>query len=107
MTLMQISEPGQSVAKQACRLPAIGIDLGTTNSVVACVRDGQAEILCPPEQQALIPSVVRYLSDGSVVVGEQAQQSSSEFPADTIASVKRFVGRGNERYGCIGQAHAI
>ena len=94
MTLMQISEPGQSPTKQACRLPVVGIDLGTTNSVVACTRDGETQILKGDDGDALVPSVVHYRADGGVIVGKKADALGASFPVDTIASAKRFVGRG-------------
>ena len=96
MTLMQISEPGQSQPKAACRRPAIGIDLGTTNSLVACVRDGSPVILCGGEQEQFVPSVVQYRPDGTVLVGRRAVESAAEYPRDTIVSVKRFIGRGRK-----------
>jgi molecular chaperone HscA len=70
----------------------VGIDLGTTNSLVATVRSGQAETLGDENKQHLLPSVVKYAAD-SVVVGEQAKQNASLDPANTIVSVKRFLGR--------------
>ncbi len=92
MTLLQISEPGESIAKEACRTLAVGIDLGTTNTLVACVRDGSASILCPEGELELIPSVVHY-GDKGVVVGADAAGRAAEFPETTISSAKRFVGR--------------
>ena len=92
MTLLQISEPGQSPAPHTRRLAA-GIDLGTTNSLVASVRNGIAETL-PDEQGAhILPSVVRYLAY-KVVVGTEALKSASDDPMNTISSVKRLMGRG-------------
>jgi molecular chaperone HscA len=92
MALLQLSEPGQSQAPHQHKLAA-GIDLGTTNSLVASVRSGQAETL--PDQQGLhlLPSVVRYLAD-TVVVGQDAKAQSASDPLNTIVSVKRLVGRG-------------
>lgn len=92
MALLQISEPGQSAAPHQHRL-AIGIDLGTTNSLVATVRSGMSTVLQDASGHALLPSVVRYLENGEVVVGHQAQAQQSRDPINTIVSVKRFMGR--------------
>ncbi len=92
MALLQISEPGQSTAPHQHRLAA-GIDLGTTNSLVASVRSGVAEALPDENGEVLLPSVVRYLPDG-VVVGAAAREAASEDPHNTLVSVKRFMGRG-------------
>ena len=93
MALLQIAEPGQSpVPHQTKR--AVGIDLGTTNSLVATVRGGRSEVLCEAEGQAMLPSVVNYSSADGARVGAVAQALSSEHPADTLVSVKRFMGRG-------------
>ena len=92
MALLQISEPGQSAAPHQHKL-AIGIDLGTTNSLVATVKSGMATVLQDEHGHALLPSVVRYMPDGSVVVGHDAQAQQSVDPANTIASAKRFMGR--------------
>jgi molecular chaperone HscA len=94
MALLQIAEPGQSAAPHQRKL-AVGIDLGTTNSLVATVRSGQAETLADSEGKHLLPSVVRYQQD-NIVVGEQAKQNASQDPANTIVSVKRFLGRSLE-----------
>lgn len=93
MALLQISEPGMSTAPHQHRL-AVGIDLGTTNSLVACVRSGLATILDDAEGHALLPSVVRYHADGSADVGYPAQRAQSLDPHNTLISVKRFMGRG-------------
>ena len=93
MALLQIAEPGQSTAPHQHRL-AVGIDLGTTNSLVATVRHGLAEVLRDEQGRALLPSIVRYLADGSVEVGYAAQEHQSSDPRNTIVSVKRFMGRG-------------
>ena len=93
MALLQISEPGESTDPHQHRL-AVGIDLGTTNSLVATVKSGAAEVLLDHDGQPLLPSVVRYFPDGRVVVGREAQESQSEDPQNTIVSVKRFMGRG-------------
>lgn len=93
MALLQISEPGQSAAPHEHRLAA-GLDLGTTNSLVATVRSGLAETLPDAEGRHLLPSVVRYLDSGETVVGFEAKQEAAQDPLNTIASVKRFMGRG-------------
>src|SRR5262249_44405724 len=93
MALLQISEPGQSPAPHEQRL-AVGIDLGTTNSLVATVRNGIAVVLNDHEGEGLLPSVVRYLRDGRTVVGREADLDQARDPRNTIVSVKRFMGRG-------------
>ena len=93
MALLQISEPGQSPAPHEHRL-AVGIDLGTTNSLVATVRSGVATVLPDAFGRPLLPSVVRYLPGGTVEVGYKAQARQSEDPKNTVVSVKRFMGRG-------------
>jgi molecular chaperone HscA len=93
MALLQISEPGQSPAPHEHRL-AVGIDLGTTNSLVATVRSGIATVLSDGQGRPLLPSIVRYLKDGRVEVGYAAAAHQSEDPKNTIVSVKRFMGRG-------------
>ena len=92
MALLQISEPGMSAAPHQHKL-AVGIDLGTTNSLVATVRSGMSTVLQDDHGHALLPSVVRYAPDGSVVVGHEAQAQQSVDPTNTIVSVKRFMGR--------------
>ena len=91
--LMQIAEPGESTVKEACKLRVVGIDLGTTNSLVAHVADATPEVI-GGEGGALVPSVVHYAADGSVLVGRPAQAHAADAPHDTIASVKRLIGRG-------------
>ncbi len=93
MALLQISEPGQSAAPHQHRL-AVGIDLGTTNSLVATVRSGIADTLPDAEGRHLLPSVVRYFQDGEHAVGSEAKQACTTDPLNTICSVKRFMGRG-------------
>lgn len=93
MALLQISEPGQSTAPHQHRL-AVGIDLGTTNSLVATVRSGIAETLPDATGAHLLASVVRYFPDREPIVGEQAKDAAADDPFNTIASVKRFMGRG-------------
>ncbi|MFY9260960.1 MAG: Fe-S protein assembly chaperone HscA [Gallionella sp.] len=93
MALLQISEPGMSTAPHQHRL-AVGIDLGTTNSLVATVRNGISVVLNDENGRAMLPSVVRYTADGQIIVGEAAQTMQSQDTANTISSVKRFMGRG-------------
>ncbi len=92
MALLQIAEPGQSTAPHQHRL-AVGIDLGTTHSLVAAVRHGVAECIPDEQGRVLLPSVVRYYPDGRVEVGWNALAHQAEDPANTIVSVKRFMGR--------------
>lgn len=91
MALLQISEPGLTAAPHQRRL-AVGIDLGTTNSLVATVRSGQAETLADEQGRYLLPSVVHYAKDG-IDVGWQARQQAAQDPANTISSIKRMIGR--------------
>ena len=91
MALLQISEPGQSAAPHQRRL-AVGIDLGTTNSLVATVRSGQAETLPDAQGRHLLPSVVQYQAQQSLVGWEARQQAAAD-PVNTISSVKRLMGR--------------
>ncbi|CAN5387320.1 Fe-S protein assembly chaperone HscA [soil metagenome] len=93
MALLQISEPGMSTAPHQHRL-AIGIDLGTTNSLVATVRNSVPEVLTDEEGRPLLPSIVRYLSNGHANIGYTAQAAQTTDPKNTIVSVKRFMGRG-------------
>lgn len=93
MALLQISEPGMSTAPHQHRL-AVGIDLGTTNSLVATVRNSIPEVLNDEEGRPLLPSVVRYLPNGHAHIGYKAQQEQVNDPKNTILSVKRFMGRG-------------
>jgi len=93
MALLQISEPGQSPEPHGHRL-AVGIDLGTTNSLVAAVRNGIAVVLNGHDGHALLPSIVRYMRDGRTVVGREAEAELARDPRNTIVSVKRFMGRG-------------
>jgi len=93
MALLQISEPGQSTAPHEHRL-AVGIDLGTTNSLVATVRSGVADTLPDEQGRHLLPSVVHYRRDAGPEVGEAALEAAAEDPLNTIASVKRLMGRG-------------
>jgi molecular chaperone HscA len=93
MALLQIAEPGMSTAPHQHRL-AVGIDLGTTNSLVATVRSGSPEVLSDEDGRALLPSVVRYLPNGHANIGFKAQAHRTTDPRNTIVSVKRFMGRG-------------
>lgn len=92
MALLQISEPGMSTAPHAHRL-AIGIDLGTTNSLAASVKSGSPSILTDIQGRAMLPSVVRFLPDNTIAVGHDAQQQQSADPENTIVSIKRLMGR--------------
>ena len=93
MALLQIAEPGEATAPHQHRL-AVGIDLGTTNSLVATVKSGVSTVLLTQDGDPLLPSVVRYVPDGDVVVGQAARAAQAEDPENTIVSVKRFMGRG-------------
>ena len=102
MSLLQIAEPGMSTAPHEERF-AVGIDLGTTNSLAATVRNGSPEVLVDEKNQKLLPSVVHYEKNGCVVVGEEARLRAEADPLNTISSVKRFMGRSaselqNSRY---------
>lgn len=92
MALLQIAEPGQSAAPHQHKLAA-GIDLGTTNSLVATVRSGEARTLQNKQGDDMVPSVVRYTAD-KVIVGKAAQADAALDPHNTIVSVKRLMGRG-------------
>ncbi len=91
--LLQIAEPGESKVKEACKPRVVGIDLGTTNSLVAHVADASPAVISG-EGGPLVPSVVNYSLDGVIVVGRLAQARAIEAPRDTLASVKRLIGRG-------------
>ena len=95
MALLQISEPGQSPEPHQNKL-AIGIDLGTTNSLVATVRSGEPLTIAAQDGTSLLPSAVHYGSDGSVCVGHEVKQHAASDSANTILSAKRFIGRGYE-----------
>ncbi|MDP3826629.1 MAG: Hsp70 family protein, partial [Polaromonas sp.] len=102
MALLQISEPGQTPDPHQRRI-AIGIDLGTTHSLVASVRSGVAECLPDAQGRVLLPSVVRYLVDDNGVtsrqIGFDALAAQVQDPQNTIASVKRLMGRGIQDIG--------
>lgn len=91
MALLQIAEPGQSAAPHEHKL-AIGIDLGTTNSLVATVQSGESKTLSDDNGKPMLPSVVRY-TDSGIIVGDAAQAASAEDPTNTLISVKRFLGK--------------
>ncbi|CAN5404062.1 Fe-S protein assembly chaperone HscA [soil metagenome] len=93
MALLQISEPGEAPAPHE-RKRAIGIDLGTTNSLVATVRSSIAEVIDDESGRGLLPSVVRYLADGGVRIGHAALEATPPDARNTIVSVKRLMGRG-------------
>ena len=93
MALLQISEPGMAPAPHQRRL-AVGIDLGTTNSLVAAVRSGVPDVLPDEDGHMLLPSVVRYLANGGRRIGRTAKAQAATDPRNTIVSVKRFMGRG-------------
>ena len=101
MALLEIAEPGQSQVKEACLAAAVGIDLGTTNSLVAVVGPdpatgvGKPRALPVDEGSTLLPSVVSYREDGPPIVGREARRRAADAPRDTIASVKRFMGRSS------------
>ncbi len=91
--LLQIAEPGQSKSKEACKARVVGIDLGTTNSLVAHVADASPVIITEVDGDGIVPSVVRYMADGSVIVGRAALAGAALAPRDTVASAKRLIGR--------------
>ena len=93
MALLQISEPGQSPDPHQRRI-AVGIDLGTTHSLVAAVRHGVAECLPDEQGRVLLPSVVRYLPGGGRQIGHDALENAAQDAENTITSVKRLMGRG-------------
>ncbi|HEB28549.1 MAG TPA: Fe-S protein assembly chaperone HscA [Porticoccus sp.] len=101
MVLLQISEPGQSPEPHQ-RRRAVGIDLGTTNSLVATVRSGTPETLLDSENQHLLPSVVHYIASGETTVGRRAYAQSADDPLNTLISIKRFMGRGIEDIKTLG-----
>lgn len=102
MALLQIAEPGMSAAPHQHKL-AVGIDLGTTNSLVATVRSGMSTVLHDEEGHALLPSVVHYRPDEGIDVGYAAQAHQNRDPHNTIVSVKRFMGRGLKDVGDTAQ----
>jgi molecular chaperone HscA len=101
VALLQISEPGQSPQPHQ-RRQAVGIDFGTTNSLVASVRSGMAETLPDEQGRHLLPSVVHYASQGPSCVGNEAAEHNISDPLNTILSVKRLLGRGLEDVKMLG-----
>lgn len=101
MALLQIAEPGQSPKPHERRL-AVGIDLGTTNSLVAAVRSGVAEPLPDAQGRLILPSTVRYHAERAEV-GESARAAAAKDPFNTIISVKRLMGRGLEDVKQLGE----
>ena len=93
MALLQISEPGDAPDPHQRRI-AVGIDLGTTHSLVAAVRNGVAECLPDESGKVILPSAVRYLPDGKRQIGAAALAEAATDPRNTLVSVKRFMGRG-------------
>jgi molecular chaperone HscA len=103
VALLQISEPGESPDPHQKKL-AVGIDLGTTHSLVATVKSGATEVIADESGRPLLPSVVRYFPDGRIAVGYDARAAQADDPANTVVSVKRFMGRGVAdvaRYGAL------
>ena len=92
MALLQIAEPGQSAAPHQQKL-AVGIDLGTTNSLIATVRNGHSDVLLDEQNRPLLPSVVHFGKDDNVIVGYEAAELSTQDPQNTVISVKRLIGR--------------
>ena len=92
MALLQIAEPGQSAAPHQQKL-AVGIDLGTTNSLIATVRNGHSDILLDEQNRPLLPSVVHFGKDEKVIVGYEAAVLATQDPQNTVISVKRLIGR--------------
>ena len=92
MALLQIAEPNMSAAPHQHRLAA-GIDLGTTNSLVASVKSGSAVCLADEDGNTSLPSVVRYLGNGETVVGKEALAAQKTDPQNTVSSAKRLIGR--------------
>ena len=101
MALLQISEPGQSPAPHL-RKRAVGVDLGTTHSLVATVRSGTPVALPDVNGEMIMPSAVRYLAGGETVVGTVARAQAAEDPLNTLVSVKRFMGRGLQDVASLG-----
>jgi molecular chaperone HscA len=92
MALLQIAEPGRAAAPHQHRL-AVGIDLGTTNSLAATVRSGLPVVLCDEQGRALLPSVVHYGERGHLIVGHEAKALATQDPHNTVSSAKRLIGR--------------
>ena len=92
MALLQIAEPGQSAAPHQQKL-AVGIDLGTTNSLIATVRNGHSDVLLDEQNRPLLPSVVHFGKDDNVIVGYETAELATQDPQNTVISVKRLIGR--------------
>lgn len=92
MVLLQIAEPGQSAAPHQQKL-AVGIDLGTTNSLIATVRNDHSDVLLDEQNRPLLPSVVHFGKDDNVIVGYEAAELATQDPQNTVISVKRLIGR--------------
>lgn len=92
MALLQIAEPGQSAAPHQQKL-AVGIDLGTTNSLIATVRNGHSDVLLDEQNRPLLPSVVHFGKDDNVIIGYEAAELATQDPQNTVISVKRLIGR--------------
>ena len=103
MALLQLSEPGQTPDPHSRRI-AVGIDLGTTHSLVAAVRHGVAECLPDGKGRNILPSVVRYLEGSGRQIGFEAQAALADDPENTVASVKRFMGRALADLGTSAQS---
>ena len=103
MALLQLSEPGQTPDPHSRRI-AVGIDLGTTHSLVAAVRHGVAECLPDGKGRNILPSVVRYLEGSDRQIGFEAQAALADDPENTVASVKRFMGRALADLGTSAQS---
>ncbi|MCK5335136.1 MAG: Fe-S protein assembly chaperone HscA [Gammaproteobacteria bacterium] len=102
MALLQIAEPGQSTAPHQHKL-AVGIDLGTTNSLVASVRSGKSSTLEADDGSSILPSVVHYAADKTVTVGQQAKDQAIIDPHNTVVSVKRLMGRATKDLKTLGE----
>jgi len=98
MALLQISEPGQSTAPHYHNL-ACGIDLGTTNSLVASVLSGETKLIADNNDKVMLPSIVHFGQDGKVAVGSEASDYAQTDPTNTIFSIKRFMGLGYDEVG--------
>ena len=97
MSLLQITEPGQSQTQGRPSVPVAGIDLGTTNSLIAIVEEGKPRALADEQQRVHLPSAVHYRADSAPLVGYEALAKSEQAPLDTLVSIKRLMGRGSEQ----------
>ena len=102
MALLQIAEPGQSTAPHQHRL-AVGIDLGTTNSLVASVRSGKSSTLPDEQGRSILPSVVHYAADKTITVGHEARDRAIDDPHNTVISAKRLMGRATKDLKTLGE----